>query len=70
MNFVNSGGSKTGKLLPTGNVQDRIRLSDGRTVRVSLVDAGNPSVFVQAGELGLRDGNFPPMPPQTRAFWP
>ncbi len=59
MNFVNSGGSKTGKLLPTGNVQDRIRLSDGRTVRVSLVDAGNPSVFVQAGELGLTGRELP-----------
>jgi hypothetical protein len=59
MNFVNSGGSKTGKLLPTGNVQDRIQLADGRTVRVTLVDAGNPSVFVQAGELGLTGRELP-----------
>ncbi len=53
LNFVNSGGSKTGKLLPTGNVQDRMQLAGGRTVRVSLVDAGNPFVFVQAPELEL-----------------
>ena len=59
VNFVNSGGSKTGKLLPTGNVQDRMRLADGRTVRVSLVDAGNPSVFVQAAELGLTGRELP-----------
>ena len=59
VNFVNSGGSKTGKLLPTGNVQDRMRLGDGRTVRVSLVDAGNPSVFVQAAELGLTGRELP-----------
>src|SRR5579862_1583024 len=32
MNFVNSAGSKTGKLLPTGNVIDRIQLADGRSV--------------------------------------
>jgi 2-methylaconitate cis-trans-isomerase PrpF len=59
VNFVNSGGSKTGKLLPTGNVQDRIQLADGRTVRVSLVDAGNPAVFVQAKELGLTGRELP-----------
>ncbi len=59
LNFVNSGGSKTGKLLPTGNVQDRMQLADGRTVRVSLVDAGNPSVFVQAAELGLTGRELP-----------
>lgn len=59
VNFVNSGGSKTGKLLPTGNVQDRMELADGRTVRVSLVDAGNPSVFVQAVELGLTGRELP-----------
>lgn len=59
LNFVNSGGSKTGKLLPTGNVQDRMNLSGGRTVRVSLVDAGNPFVFVQAVELGLTGRELP-----------
>ncbi|MCX6630040.1 MAG: hypothetical protein NTW28_20680 [Candidatus Solibacter sp.] len=59
VNFVNSGGSKTGKLLPTGNVLDRIQLADGRTVRVSLVDAGNPAVFVQAKELGMTGRELP-----------
>ena len=46
LNFINSAGSKTGKLLPTGNVVDRMKLADGRTIRVSLVDAANPAVFV------------------------
>ena len=59
MNFVNSGGSKTGKLLPTGNVIDCIQLADGRKVRVSLVDAANPSVFVQASEIGLTGAELP-----------
>jgi methylitaconate Delta-isomerase len=59
VNFVNSGGSKTGKLLPTGNVQDRIQLADGRSVRASLVDAGNPSVFVAASELGMTGRELP-----------
>ncbi|MFB3816831.1 MAG: 2-methylaconitate cis-trans isomerase PrpF family protein [Candidatus Methylomirabilales bacterium] len=59
LNFVNSGGSKTGKLLPTGNVVDKMELADGRTVRVSLVDAANPAVFVQAAEVGFTGRELP-----------
>ncbi|MSR06873.1 MAG: 3-methylitaconate isomerase [Gemmatimonadetes bacterium] len=59
LDFVNSAGSRTGKLLPTGNVVDRIDLSDGRTVRASLVDAANPAVFVQASEIGLSGTELP-----------
>jgi 2-methylaconitate cis-trans-isomerase PrpF len=59
LNFVNSGGSKTGKLLPTGNVVDKMELADGRRVRVSLVDAANPAVFVQAAEIGFTGRELP-----------
>lgn len=59
LNFVNSGGSKTGKLLPTGNRVDKMTLSDGRAVRVSLVDAANPAVFVQAGDIGFTGRELP-----------
>ena len=59
LNFVNSGGSKTGKLLPTGNVIDKMELQDGRTIRVSLVDAANPAVFVQAAEIGFTGKELP-----------
>lgn len=59
LNFVNSGGSKTGKLLPTGNVVDKMELADGRSVRVSLVDAANPAVFVQAAEIGFTGRELP-----------
>jgi methylitaconate Delta-isomerase len=59
MDFINSGGSKTGKLLPTGNVVDRMELADGRSVRCSLVDAANPAVFVQAEEIGLTGTELP-----------
>src|SRR5689334_3979349 len=45
VNFVNSAGARTGKLLPTGNVIDEIQLGDGRRVRASLVDAATPAVF-------------------------
>lgn len=59
MNFPNSAGSKTGRLLPTGNVQDTMTLHDGRSIRVSLVDAANPSVFVKAGDIGLTGKELP-----------
>jgi 2-methylaconitate cis-trans-isomerase PrpF len=59
LNFLNSGGSKTGKLLPTGNVVDEIVLMNGRKVRVSLVDAANPSVFVKAIDLDLTGVELP-----------
>lgn len=59
LNFIDSAGARTGKLLPTGRVIDQLTLSDGRTVRVSLVDAANPAIFVQASELGLSGTELP-----------
>jgi 2-methylaconitate cis-trans-isomerase PrpF len=59
VNFVNSAGSKTGKLLPTGNVIDRITLASGTVVRCSLVDAAAPAVFVRADEIGLTGTESP-----------
>lgn len=46
LDFLDPAGSKTGKLLPTGNVVDTIE-----GVSVSCVDAGNPCVFVRAGDV-------------------
>jgi len=58
MTFENPAGSMTGALFPTGNRQDIIQVSrDSSTidtafsVRASLVDAGNPFVFVDAASL-------------------
>jgi len=52
LDFLDSGGGVTGRLLPTGRPQDVLEV-DGRRYTVSLVDAGNPYVFVRAEELGL-----------------
>ena len=59
LNFLNSGGSKTGKLLPTGNVVDEMMLQSGKKIRVSIVDAANPSVFVKAEDVGLTGVEMP-----------
>ena len=53
LDFLDSGGAVTGKLLPTGNVRDTIQV-EGRSYTVSLVDAANPGIFVGAEELGLK----------------
>jgi 2-methylaconitate cis-trans-isomerase PrpF len=51
-------GAMSGKLLPTGNVIDKFDV-DGRTFNCSIVDAGNPVVFVGAGEVGLTGAELP-----------
>jgi methylitaconate Delta-isomerase len=59
LNFVNCAGAKTGRLLPTGNVVDRLKLADGRMIQVSLIDVANPAVFVKAGDIGLTGRELP-----------
>ena len=56
MNWAGTVGAKTGRLLPTGNPVDEIRLEDGRTVKATLCDAANPCVFVRASDFGLDGG--------------
>ncbi|TFK45120.1 DUF453-domain-containing protein [Crucibulum laeve] len=55
LDFVNPGGARTGKLLPSGSPVTllEIPLADGstRTVHASLVDATNPTVFISHAEL-------------------
>ncbi|EPS37935.1 hypothetical protein H072_8413 [Dactylellina haptotyla CBS 200.50] len=54
LDFMDPAGSKTGKLFPTGNTTDGIA-----GVRATLIDAGNPCVFITADELGV-DGTLSP----------
>lgn len=59
LDFLDPGGSKTGRLLPSGNPVDRINLDGFGLLEVSLVDAGNPFVFVAASDLGLSGTEMP-----------
>ncbi len=59
LDFLDPGGSRTGRLLPTGNPVDRIDLPDLGPVEVSMVDAANPMVFVAAQALGLTGTEMP-----------
>lgn len=53
LDFRETAGSVTGRLLPTGRVTDTLVLEGGRTLTVSYVDCANPFVFVRAADLGL-----------------
>ncbi|EXV03464.1 PrpF family protein [Metarhizium robertsii] len=53
LSFVDPAGAKTGRALPTGAPVDTLRLPGGSRVRASLVDVGNPGVFVSTHGLGL-----------------
>ncbi|MGH7768289.1 MAG: 2-methylaconitate cis-trans isomerase PrpF family protein, partial [Candidatus Binatia bacterium] len=55
LDFLDSGGSVTGKLLPTGKVKEEIQFPTVGKLAVSMVDAANPFVFVRATDLGLKD---------------
>lgn len=59
LDFLDPAGSRTGALLPTGRPVDELTLSDGRTVRASLVDATNPVVIVLAADVGLTATEHP-----------
>ena len=58
MDWSDTTGAFTGKLLPTGNPKDEIETEDG-VFPVSLVDAGNPLIFIKAESLGLKGTEDP-----------
>ena len=54
LDFVDPAGSRTGKLLPTGQVRDILN-----GIPATCIDVANPCVFVQASDLGV-EGNINP----------
>ncbi|EME42762.1 hypothetical protein DOTSEDRAFT_46196 [Dothistroma septosporum NZE10] len=66
MSFLDPAGSKTGKALPTGNPVDSLRLPDGTSIEVSLVDVANPGVFVRAADIGV-PGDIKPVALEEKA---
>ena len=59
LDFLEPGGATTGKLLPTGNVADRLEVPGHGSFEVSMVDASNACVFVRARDLGLAGTEMP-----------
>jgi hypothetical protein len=52
LEFMEPGGAKTGKLLPTGKAADMLEVEGLGRVPASMVDAANPCVFVPAEAIG------------------
>lgn len=64
LDFLYPGGSKTGKLLPTGQRAHSIEI-EGSQVGMTCIDVGNPCVFVKAEDLLQQDAsNFSRITPQ------
>ncbi len=53
LDYLDAGGSIGRGALPTGQVREEVELPGLGAVPVSVVDVGNPAVFVAAGALGV-----------------
>jgi len=59
LEFRDPGGATTGKLLPTGNAADTLDVPGVGRIKVSMVDAANACVFLNAADLGLTGTEMP-----------
>jgi 2-methylaconitate cis-trans-isomerase PrpF len=59
LEFMEPGGARTGKLLPTGRAADMLDVAGLGRVPASLVDAANPCVFVPADAVGATATELP-----------
>lgn len=58
LGFLTPEGRTTGTVLPTETSCAEIAINDGRTVEVSMVDAGAPAIFVDAESFGLDPAEY------------
>lgn len=59
LDWKNVVGGETGALLPTGNVKDKITVAGIGEITISIVESGNPVVFVKAADIGLKGTELP-----------
>jgi len=66
IDFSQTAGAATGRLLPTGRVRDRMEVPGlAGAIEVSLVDVANPCVFVRAADVGLEGTEWPGTVPEA-----
>jgi 2-methylaconitate cis-trans-isomerase PrpF len=69
MKFLSPAGALTGSLLPTNHPIDLVDIPEfPHPIRVSLVDATNPSVFVAMSDLNLTEEEIASPSPKTYAI--
>lgn len=59
LEFLDPGGAKTGRLLPTGATIDHLEVPGLGTIEASCIDAANPAVFVRAADIGMTGVELP-----------
>lgn len=59
LEFLDPGGSAASCFVPTGHVIESVKLTDGRMIETSMLDAANPMMFVRASDFGI-DATEPP----------
>lgn len=59
LDWSGTAGGATGKVLPTGNPKDILKVEGVGDVTVSIVDAGNPVTFLHAERMGLKGTETP-----------
>ena len=59
LEFTEPGGSKSGRLLPSGQAIDLLDIPSLGPIEASLIDAANPCVFVRARDLGMTGVELP-----------
>lgn len=59
LEFLDPGGAKSGRLLPTGHAVDYLDVEGNGPIAASIVDAANPCVFVTAESLGCTGQEAP-----------
>ncbi|MEM6461087.1 MAG: PrpF domain-containing protein [Pseudomonadota bacterium] len=59
LDFRETVGANTGKLLPTGQTADQIEMSDGSIIKVSIVDAAVTIGHVMAQDMGVQGDETP-----------
>lgn len=60
LEFPEPAGSMFGRLLPTGKTAEMLEYESGKAVEVSIVDATNPLIFVNAASVGMDGTELPP----------
>jgi 2-methylaconitate cis-trans-isomerase PrpF len=59
LDWKNVVGAETGGLLPTGNLKDTVCIKGIGDITMSIVDSGNPTVFIRADDIGLSGSEGP-----------
>jgi len=59
LDFKDTAGLITGRMLPTGSPRDLLTLEGLGRLEISVVDVANVAIFVKAGDLGLQGTESP-----------